>query len=546
MEGFVIWLTGLSGAGKSTIASALKGELLRRGCKVEILDGDEVRKVFSKGLGYSKEDRDENIRRIGYVASLLQRNGVACITAAISPYREVRDELKAKIANFFEIYVKCSFDVLVQRDTKGLYQKALTGEISNFTGVNDPYEEPLSPALVLETDKMSLEDCVNKILLMLEQRGLIKPEPRLIVDLDSGELEGKAASLPQVYIDTRGLSDLYMLATGSFAPIYEFMGPEDYQSVVESGCLSTGAPFTLPVVLRVDKHATDGIVGDQIALRWNNELVGVMHVSEVYELDPRQEAEFVYGTDDTAHEGVEILLNMPKYALAGPIVAAKVPSIFNNSNTLTPLEVRQLAREKGWKTMVGFQTRNPIHRAHEYLQKVVLETVDGLLLHPIIGETKKGDLPADIRIKCYTALLENYYPKERVIFSLNPAWMRYAGPREAVMHAIVRRNYGCTHFIVGRDHAGVGGFYDPHAAHRIFDDERFSPSRIGIEIIKFDNAFYCRKCQSMASDRTCPHSAEDRESLSGTLMRELLRSRAAAPENLTRPEVWQILTYAQR
>jgi sulfate adenylyltransferase/3'-phosphoadenosine 5'-phosphosulfate synthase len=541
-EGFVVWFTGLSGAGKSTIAGALQAELTRRGRHVELLDGDEVRTHLSKGLGFSKEDRDTNIRRIGYVARLVARNGGVAITAAISPYRDVRGEVRSQTPGFVEVFVRCPLDTLVERDTKGLYRKALAGEIANFTGVNDPYEEPLNPEVVCDTSRETLEQSLSKVVDALERLGHLDRE--ILERLPEGDelkaLRAEARTLPRLEVGRRELSDLFMLATGGLAPLDSFMGKDDYDSVLSSGRLANRRPFTIPIVLRADSAPS----AERIALFIGDQAAGILDVTSAFETSHDLEARSVYGTDDLAHPGVRVLKESGRWAIGGPVIALAHPASGFPEYDLTPSQVRAVKADRGWKTMVGFQTRNPVHRAHEYLQKVALEIVDGLLLHPLVGETKSDDIPAAVRMSCYEELLRGYYPPERVLLAANPAWMRYAGPKEAVFHAIVRRNYGCTHFIVGRDHAGVGTYYDTYAAHRIFDD--YTPVELGIEILRFEHTFYCSVCGGMASSRTCPHPAELHRTLSGTAVRKLLAEGADLPPEFTRPEVARVLLDAAK
>ena len=541
-KGFVVWFTGLSGAGKSTIAAALQAELARRGRSSELLDGDEVRTHLSKGLGFSKEDRDTNIRRIGYVARLIARSGGIAITAAISPYREVRDEVRGQTPNFVEVFVRCPLDTLVERDTKGLYRKAIAGEIANFTGVSDPYEEPLRAEVTCDTSEESLGESLAKVLDKLERLGLL---PRHVFErLPSGdelqELRTEARALPRLQVGQRELSDVFMLGAGALSPLDGYMDGDDYESVIEQGRLAGGAPFTIPIVLRTDEIPT----ADRVGLFVGDKPIGIIDVVGAYEADIRREALGVYGTEDDAHPGVRVLKESGRWAIGGQVVALARPSSGFPEFDLTPSQVRKVKAERAWKTMVGFQTRNPVHRAHEYLQKVALEIVDGLLLHPLVGETKSDDIPAAVRMRCYEELLAGYYPADRVLLATNPAWMRYAGPKEAVFHAIVRRNYGCTHFIVGRDHAGVGNYYDTYAAHRIFD--QYTPSELGIEILRFEHTFYCSACGGMASTRTCPHPKELHRTLSGTAVRKLLEEGADLPPEFTRPEVARVLLDAAK
>jgi len=536
-HGFVVWFTGLSGAGKSTIAIALQSELTRRGRHSELLDGDEVRTHLSKGLGFSKEDRDTNIRRIGYVARLVARSGGVAITAAISPYREVRDEVRSQTPGFVEVFVRAPLDTLVERDTKGLYRKAIAGEIANFTGVSDPYEEPLHPDVVCDTSQESVVESLAKVIDRLERLGHLPRQvrERLPAGEELNELRSVARSLPRLQVGQRELADIFMLATGALTPVDAFVGREDYKSILARGRLASGAPFTVPIVLRTEEAPRAGRLGLFIGDR----PVAILDVAEAYEADRTAEALAVYGTDDEAHPGVRVLKSSGRWAVAGEVVALARPSSGFPEFDLTPRQVREVKAQRGWKTMVGFQTRNPVHRAHEYLQKVALESIDGLLLHPLVGETKSDDIPAAVRMRCYEELLAGYFPADRVLLATNPAWMRYAGPKEAVFHAVVRRNYGCTHFIVGRDHAGVGSYYDTYAAHRVFDG--YAPDELGIEILRFEHTFYCEACGGMASTRTCPHPKELHKTLSGTAVRKLLDAGQDLPPEFTRPEVARVL-----
>jgi sulfate adenylyltransferase len=323
------------------------------------------------------------------------------------------------------------------------------------------------------------------------------------------------------------------------------MGSSDYAAVLERGRLSGGQPFTIPVVLRVgEEEAARLKEASRILLRSEGRPVAIVDVAEIFATTPDEEALAIFGTAEDAHPGVRLLRSAGRFAVAGAVTALTRPDTGFPEHDLTPLEVRRIIAERGWNTVVGFQTRNPVHRAHEYLQKVAMESIDGLLLHPLMGETKSDDIPADVRMACYETLVQNYYPADRTLLATNPAWMRYAGPKEAVFHAIIRRNYGCTHFIVGRDHAGVGNYYDTYAAHRIFDE--YTPEELGIEILRFEHTFYCRTCAGMASTRTCPHPSDDHLVLSGTRVREMLARGETLPAEFSRPEVAATLVEARR
>lgn len=348
----------------------------------------------------------------------------------------------------------------------------------------------------------------------------------------------KADFLPRVTLDERAVSDLEMIAIGGFSPLIGFMNQADYDRVVTEMRLANGLVWSIPITLSVtEENAAPLQPGGLVRLdNPNGEFIGVLELSEKYSYDKKREAINVYRTDDVKHPGVQVVYNQGSVNLAGDIWLLQRDSHPQfPSYQIDPAPSRQMFREKGWKTIVGFQTRNPIHRAHEYIQKCALETVDGLFLHPLVGATKEDDIAADVRMRCYEILMKHYYPLDRVILAINPAAMRYAGPREAIFHALVRKNYGCTHFIVGRDHAGVGDYYGTYDSQYIFDE--FAPEELGIVPMKFEHAFYCTRTKQMATTKTSPSRPEERVHLSGTKVREMLRRGELPPPEFSRPEV---------
>jgi sulfate adenylyltransferase len=354
-------------------------------------------------------------------------------------------------------------------------------------------------------------------------------------------------SLPRIQLDERALSDLVMIAIGGFSPLSGFLGEKDYLSVVNDMRLENGLPWSIPVTLSVAKEIAEPLpIGGYIRLDDSTgEFVGVLELSEKYSYDKEQESLKVYLTDDLEHPGVKVVYEQGEINLAGPIwLLKRKDHPFFPKYQIDPTVSRELFQEKGWQTIVGFQTRNPIHRAHEYIQKCALEVVDGLFLHPLVGATKSDDIPADIRMRCYEILIENYFPQNRVILAINPSAMRYAGPREAIFHALIRKNYGCTHFIVGRDHAGVGNYYGTYDAQYIFNE--FTPQELGIIPMMFEHAFYCKRTEQMATTKTSPSLPEERVHLSGTKVREMLRAGVLPPPQFSRPEVASELAKAMR
>ncbi|MBD2360231.1 sulfate adenylyltransferase [Anabaena minutissima FACHB-250] len=361
------------------------------------------------------------------------------------------------------------------------------------------------------------------------------------------EFLSKGDFLPRVQLDERSLSDVEMIAIGGFSPLTGFMNQEDYDRVVTQMRLANGVVWSIPITLSVSEAVAATLKeGDLVRLdNPQGEYIGVLQLTQKYHYDKTREAINVYRTDDAKHPGVQVVYNQGAVNLAGDIWLLQRndhPSF--PAYQIDPAASRQMFKDKGWKTIVGFQTRNPIHRAHEYIQKCALETVDGLFLHPLVGATKEDDIAADVRMRCYEILLEHYYPADRVILAINPAAMRYAGPREAIFHALVRKNYGCTHFIVGRDHAGVGDYYGTYDAQYIFDE--FEPEELGIVPMKFEHAFYCTRTKQMATTKTSPSKPEERVHLSGTKVREMLRRGELPPPEFSRPEVAAELARAMR
>ena len=380
---------------------------------------------------------------------------------------------------------------------------------------------------------------------------LIKPHGgqlinREISGVDRERLVSDSTNLPGLQLNSRQVADLEMIAIGAYSPLEGFMNSADYSSVCSNLRLANGLAWSIPVTLAVTgEQASQFQPSQDIALYQEDHLLGLLHLEEKYLYDKEREAELIYRTTDPGHPGVKAVYDQGEWLLGGKI------SLLNRSLSPSfpayrrdPAETRALFTERGWRRVVAFQTRNPVHRAHEYIQKCALEIADGLLLHPLVGETKSDDLSADVRMESYEAILASYYPSARTILSIMPAAMRYAGPREAIFHALIRKNYGCSHFIVGRDHAGVGNYYGTYDAHHIFDE--FEPDELGITPLFFDHTFYCRSCGGMASSKTCPHATTNHVTLSGTKVREMLAAGEVPPVEFTRPEVARVLIEALR
>jgi sulfate adenylyltransferase len=380
---------------------------------------------------------------------------------------------------------------------------------------------------------------------------LIQPHGGTLVNriapaAQSPALAREAASLPAVTLSRKQACDLEMIANGAFSPLTGFMGQADFTRVCKEMRLANGLPWSIPITLAIDDSTKAKLkVGGRAALKHaDGTLMAVITVQEIYAHDKQLEIPNVFRTEDLAHPGVKAVHEEGNWLVGGPVEVITVtperePGEQFTDYRLPPSKTRAAFEQRGWKTIVAFQTRNPIHRAHEYLTKCAQEMCDGLLIHPLVGETAPGDIPAEVRMACYKVLIDGYYVPERTMLSVMPASMRYAGPREAILHSIVRKNYGCSHFIVGRDHAGVGNYYGTYDAQKIFDE--FDASEIGIIPLKFEHTAWCNACEAMTSSKTCPHGPEQKVALSGTKVRDMLKAAQRPPEEFSRPEVADVL-----
>jgi len=371
-----------------------------------------------------------------------------------------------------------------------------------------------------------------------------KLRPLLLEGEERKQNLGKANILPKIRLSSRETSDLIMMAIGAFSPLNGFMGKDDYENVVENMQLSNGILWPIPITLSVTKKQAESLpLESEAALvdDESDEIMGIMTIQEKFTYNKKNESRKVFLTEDEAHPGVAKVYTQKEILLGGPLKALSegpYPEIYGKHYG-RPKDTRKIFKKRGWSTVAAFQTRNPIHRSHEYCTKIALEVSDGILIHPLVGNLKAGDIPADIRMKCYEILLQKYYPKDRVVLKVYPMEMRYGGPREALLHAIFRQNYGCSHLIIGRDHAGVGDYYGPFDAQKIFAE--IENDALYIKPLNIDWTFWCHKCDGMASMKTCPHSKEDRVLISGTKVRELLANGEMPPKEFSRPEVAEIL-----
>ena len=369
-------------------------------------------------------------------------------------------------------------------------------------------------------------------------------KPLLLLETERAEERKRAERFRKIPLDSRTVSDLFMLAMGAYTPLDGFMGHDDWRGACLDMKLSSGAFWPIPITLSVDKDLADSMhAEEQVTLidAQSGEILAVMEVREKYSIDKQFEVQHVYRTADPKHPGVAKVLQQGDVNLAGPIVAlsegeypAKYPQLY-----IRPAQSRAMFLERGWSNVAAFQTRNPMHRSHEHLVKIAVEVSDGVFIHQVLGKLKAGDIPAEVRTRAIQAMIDNYFRPGTIVQAGYPIEMRYAGPREALLHALIRQNFGCSHLIVGRDHAGVGDYYGPFDAHHIFD--QLWPGALHTRPLKIDITFYCRKCYGMATAKTCPHDPKYHISISGTEQREMLSSNADIPPEFSRPEVVAIL-----
>ncbi|HVZ52330.1 MAG TPA: sulfate adenylyltransferase [Pseudolabrys sp.] len=369
-------------------------------------------------------------------------------------------------------------------------------------------------------------------------------KPLLLLESERAEERKRAEKLRKVPLDSRAVSDVAMLAMGAYTPLDGFMGYEDWRGTCVDMKLANGVFWPIPITLSVSQELGDSIHAEEevaLADEESGEILAIMQVREIYAIDKKLEAEHVYRTTDPKHPGVAKVYAQGEVNLAGPVMVLsegeyphKYPDLY-----IRPAQARAMFLERGWSTVAAFQTRNPMHRSHEYLVKIAAEVSDGVFIHQVLGKLKEGDIPAEVRTQAIQAMIDNYFRPRTVIQAGYPIEMRYAGPREALLHALIRQNFGCSHLIVGRDHAGVGSYYGPFDAHHIFD--QLWPGALLCKPLKIDVTFYCRKCYGMATAKTCPHDPKDHISISGTQQREMLSSGAEVPPEFSRPEVVDIL-----
>ncbi|MHA2611084.1 MAG: adenylyl-sulfate kinase [bacterium JZ-2024 1] len=550
-SGFVVWLTGLPASGKTTLAKRLRVALVCRGYPTFVLDGDEIRRTLWPELGFSREARDENIRRMSHLAKMLAENGIVAIVAVISPYRRMREYARSLIPSFVEVYLSCPVEVCEKRDAKGMYERAKRGEIPYFTGISDPYEPPLHPELTLETDTLTPNQCLQKVLWFLQKEGFISSSPVALNAPHGGELVQKFLTeeekekelredVPRITVAEDYLMDAENIAQGVYSPLQGFLSSDEVEEVLDSYRLPNGLAFGIPVFLPITSEqakVVENSPGKVVLQTEDFREIALMKNIRVEQVKPEKWAKKMFETEDQAHPGVARLCRLPPFLLSGEVYLIQPLSHPFSEWSNPPIVLREEFLRRGWRKVCAFQTRNPPHRGHEFLHRLALDKTDGLLVHPILGTKKEGDFATEVILRSYQLLFRHYLPQERVFLSGLSTWMRYGGPREAIFHAVIRKNFGCSHFIVGRDHAGVGDYYPPYAAQEIFDR-----LEVEIEIIPVKSVHFCRLCDSFVTESTCPHSSDFHENISMSAIKKILQGPSERVSRFLRPEIAQYLS----
>jgi len=550
VTGFVVWFTGLSGAGKSTLAALLASGLRGRDVHVEVLDGDEVRTHLSKGLTFSREDRDTNIRRIGFVAKLLARSGACAITAAISPFRVIRDEQRALVPKFVEVYCKSSIEALAARDPKGLYRKALAGEIKGFTGIDDPYEEPLSPEVVVYTDRETKEESLAKIIAKLEQLGyiasrgvgavracsmaLVKPHGGTLVtcrvDGEHAEaLENKAQTLPAIDLDAEAEVDVEQLAMGAYSPLEGFLTSKDWLRVVAEMRLENGLPWPVPVSLPVlDDVAQNLRIGAEVALRARDgRLVGIVDISDVYCPEELLRGRTTVGPFGETDPELLRQRSRSRFFVGGKVRVFGAP--ISSAPVRTPLETREMFDTLGLRFVAGMRTCGLPRRAEEYVARMALDVTGGLLWQVL--EASDG-LPLSTRLSCHEVLLQKYFPPKRIVLSAGLGGFA-EGPRAAILEAIVCQNHGCSHVVLGQ---GYGAdVRDAFGA--------FAPGELAIMPLVYGDAGFSSVTNSMVTAASLPDGSGLLTLSAAEIVDKVGRDEAIA-EEIVRTDVVDVISNA--
>lgn len=545
MSGFVVWFTGLSGAGKSTLGALLAAELRFRGEHVEVLDGDEVRTHLSKGLGFSREDRDTNVRRIGFVAKLVARSGAVAITAAISPFRSIRDEQRAAIGRFVEVYCCSTIEALAARDAKGLYRKALAGEIKGFTGIDDPYEAPESPEVTVFTDRETKEESLAKILSKLEELGYVRSSATTLgknktalVPPHGGELVlrtargdrrdnlvERARTLPVLDLDGRAEMDLDLFASGAFSPLKGFVGSKDWLRVAREMRLENGLPWPLPITLEISEETLPLIrKGEEAALRTRDgRIVGIIEIDDIFRPNDLLRGERVLGPLGEEDPAMQTHLSRNPLLVGGEVWVLEAPVTSVGQLVLSPAETRTRLSTFGLENIAFLRTSSLPTAAAEHLGRLALEHTAGLVLQVLASHEETNAVPFAARLRGYRALAGSYFPTERVLVT-GGIETRESSGRRVVLDAILAQNHGASRIVIVGSSC-PGGVADAERAFRVY-----APGELWALPLCFEDAFYSTRAGCMVSTRSAPSLAEPTQASQTEALRpEVLRALEADP-----------------